>query len=286
MEILEGGSLDTADLRRWIGREITAQEDVSWELAQRFQMTLNRPPYGSMVAAPAPRLVHFCIAQPFTPTAQLQPDGHPMRGNFLPPVSLPRRMWAGGSIRFFDEIRIYDRVRRKSRISDVAIKEGRTGALCFVTVQHEIVVEESKMLEEKQVIVYRGEASNRDVTAPPPIAQTGAHQRQIEVTETLLFRYSALTFNAHRIHYDRRYATQTEGYPGLVVHGPLQATLLINFASDICGRPPATFSFRSQTPAFDGAPLYLHAEDIDGVTLKLWSSHLDGPVAMIAEATW
>lgn len=277
--------LDVEQLRRWIGRETSAQEVVSAELVRRFQATLDRPLPALEAGASVPRLLHFCLAQTPPPTLQLDADGHPARGDFLPPVPLPRRMWAAGEIDFPGEIRIGDVVRRVSRIADVAVKNGRSGSLCFVTVQHDLHVDGAAVVRERQDIVYR-EATSAPPSSPPPMADDGRDRQSAEVPATLLFRYSALTFNAHRIHYDRDYATQVEGYPGLMVHGPLQATLLLNFATDIAGRLPKRFSFRSRTPLFDDQPLFLHAGEADGESLSLWSAREGGPVAMAAEAKW
>jgi 3-methylfumaryl-CoA hydratase len=141
------------------------------------------------------------------------------------------------------------------------------------------------VLTERQDIVYRGVEAVPAGTNAPALAATGSHIRRVDPTPQLLFRYSALTFNGHRIHYDSPYATGVEGYPGLVVHGPLQATLLMMFATEISGRPPARFSFRSQSPLFDSRPFNLHAQEEDG-RLKLWTAGEGGPVAMAAEAEW
>ncbi len=274
--------LDEGHLRGWIGRQETTIDTVSPELLRKFAATFD---LGTV--DPVPRLLHFCMAQPAAPTASLGDDGHPARGGFLPPVPLPRRMWAGGKLEFTGELRPDDTVRRVSQIEDVSVKEGRTGTLCFVTVRHLFDVEGLQVIDERQDIVYRGVDPAPASTPRQPLqpAPTGVHRREVDPTATLLFRYSALTFNGHRIHYDRPYTTQVEGYPGLVVHGPLQATLLMQFATDIEGRPPSRFSFRSQSPLFDGTPLVLHAKESDG-KLELWTAAQDGPVAMAAEAQW
>lgn len=285
MSDLKEGMLDVEQLRGWINRKTSVQEVVTADLVRRFQATLDRPSPALETGVSVPRLLHFCLAQTPAPTSQLDVDGHPARGNFLPPVPLPRRMWAAGEIDFPGEIGIGDVVRRVSRITDVAVKHGRSGSLCFVTIEHGLHVDGAAVVRERQDIVYRG-ATSAPPSSPPPAAEDGRHRQGVEVPATLLFRYSALTFNAHRIHYDRNYATQVEGYPGLVVHGPLQATLLLNFATDIAGKPPTRFSFRSQAPLFDDQPFLLHAGEMEGKTLGLWSAREGGPVAMAAEAAW
>jgi 3-methylfumaryl-CoA hydratase len=271
-------ALDADHLKTWIGRSQTAQDVVSEDLVRKFRATLNLPETASSVA---PQLIHFCLAQPAAPTSDLGADGHPARGGFLPPVPLPRRMWAGGEVTFHGDLHVGDPVERTSTITDATIKEGRTGVLCFVTVRHVFAVDGKARVEERQDIVYR-EASAAAV-APPAVAPTGAHQRMMETSAPMLFRYSALTFNGHRIHYDRRYTMEVEGYPGLIVHGPLQATALCHFAADIQGQVPSRFSFRSTGTLFDDDKALLHAED-KGDRLALWTARKGGPVAMSAEA--
>lgn len=276
--------IDISHLRTWIGSEHVASDLVSPELVHRLRATLDQTTADLRPGNPAPRLIHFCLGPPAAPMSELGPDGHPARGGFLPPVPLPRRMWAGGAFTFHREISVGDMVRRTSRVSDVVVKEGRTGPLCFVTVAHRIEVDGTAAIEERQDIVYREADTGAPGKAPPP-AERGMHRREVGVSSTLLFRYSALTFNGHRIHYDRRYATDVENYPGLVVHGPIQATWLQNFATEIRGSAPAFFSFRSLTALFDDDRVFLHAAD-DGERLKLWTARDGGPVAMMAEASW
>ena len=224
--------IDHDHLRSWIGREDRAEEQLTSALVQRFNATLNRvSPLET--GAEAPALIHLCLCQPAVPTAELGPDGHPARGGFLPPVPLPRRMWAGGKFSFHASLQIGVIVSRHSVVRDVAIKEGRSGSLCFVTVEHVISSDGTLAVTERQDIVYR-EAAGAGSAAPRhalPSAPTGDHHRLIAVSAPLLFRYSALTFNGHRIHYDTPYARKEEQYPGLIVHGPLQAALLCQFAA-------------------------------------------------------
>jgi 3-methylfumaryl-CoA hydratase len=282
---MAGSPLDIAHLRTWIGREEAATDILSEDLARKYHATFDLagdPPKPGEVA---PRLIHFCLAQPAVLTGRLGPDGHPRRGRFLPPVPLPRRMWAGGGLTFHGDLRVGDETRRLSRIDDVVLKEGRTGPLCFVTVRHRVEAGGRLLLEERQDIVYRGlDAPGGAARALPP-AEPGRHQRRIKADPPLLFRYSALTFNGHRIHYDRRYVTEIEGYPGLIVHGPLQAALLCNYATELRGTPPGQFSFRGLSPLFDDDAFALHATE-EGDRLKLWTAKENGPVSMAAEASW
>jgi 3-methylfumaryl-CoA hydratase len=285
--------IDIAHLRSWIGREDTDSETLSPALVRRFNATFDRASGTALgdtalgdtaLGDEAPLLIHLCLAQPIAPMSELGRDGHPALGGFLPPVPLPRRMWAGGAFDFLGAIRIGETVRRRSTIRDVTVKRGRTGPLCFVTVAHEVTSDGRPALNERQDIVYRGAAPAPAAAEPEPAA-AGLHTRALTPSPTLLFRYSALTFNGHRIHYDRAFCTETEHYPGLVVHGPLQATLLCQFAADLKGTRPGRFEFRSLSPLFDTDELVLHAAPAPG-GLRLWTARPHGPVAMEAHARW
>lgn len=280
--------IDIDYLRQWIGREERASETVIPSLVARFNATFDHE--YDLSAEVAPLMLHLCLAQPAAPTTKLGPDGHPARGSFLPPVPLPRRMWAGGALEFHGDIRVGETVTRRSIIRNVAAKAGKTGLLCFVTVDHEVTSDGRAALVERQDIVYRGAGPVQlpdaaKLESPPAPAPKGKHCRMVTPSSSLLFRYSALTFNGHRIHYDTPYARDVEGYPGLIVHGPLQSTMLAHFAESIRGRRPARFSFRSLTPLFDTADFILNATP-EGEALKLWTARGGGPVAMEARAEW
>lgn len=277
--------IDLDHLRAWIGREDDAEELLTPALVHRFNATFDRrSPLEH--GAEAPLLIHLCLCQPVVPTAELGPDGHPARGGFLPPIPLPRRMWAGGAFTFHAPIRIGSTVRRRSIIRNVTMKEGRSGMLCFVTVEHHISSDGAAAVTERQDIVYRGVTERGDTPAKAkPAAPAGLHQRRIGATTVLLFRYSALTFNGHRIHYDAPYTREEEGYPGLIVHGPMQATLLCHYATDLRSQTPARFDFRSLSPIFDTMHFMLNAAP-DGTGLSLWTGRYGGPVAMEARAEW
>lgn len=278
--------LDLDHLRGWIGRSEEAEDVITPALAMRFATTVGGDAAGVKPGALAPAAIQWCLAPATVPMSGLCRDGHPKRGGFLPPVPLPRRMWAGGLLRFHDPLRVDDSVRRRSRIEDVAMKEGRTGTLCFVTVEHEYSTPRGLALTERQDLVYRALDRTPARAAPPPSeAEPAQWQKRYAADPVLLFRYSALTFNGHRIHYDRRYCIEEEGYPGLVVHGPLQATLLLNLAEEVRGTRPASFSFRGVSPFFDGQDLLVNARDKDG-GLALWTSDAAGRQAMVAEACW
>jgi 3-methylfumaryl-CoA hydratase len=281
-------TVDLDHMRSWIGRTESASDSVTPQLVRALRATLFMDPGKPLHGDLAPLTVHWCLAQPVAPMSALGSDGHPARGGFLPPVPLPRRMWAGGLLEYQDRIRVGDDVTRESRIADVSLKSGSTGPLCFVTVEHTITTARGIAIRERQDIVYR------DVTAPGPAAAAPAsgqpapakHQRTHMADPVLLFRYSALTFNGHRIHYDRDYVTKVEGYPGLVFHGPLQATLLTEFAAVLHGdRAPRTFSYRGVSPLFDGAEFSLNANETPA-GMELWTANNGGTPTMKATAAW
>jgi 3-methylfumaryl-CoA hydratase len=276
----EPAELDAAALRGWIGRTETARDVVAKRLAEELRATLN----ADATSSEPPLAIHWCLAPPAAPTASLGPDGHPARGGFLPPVPLPRRMWAGSALTFHDRLRIGDAVERRSRIADVTIKQGRTGRLCFVTVEHEFTTDRGLAITERQEIVYRGLQSAQPVPSRAEVPEAG-WTRDLTADPVLLFRYSALTFNGHRIHYDRSYVTEVEGYPGLIVHGPLQATLLVDFAASIKGAAPWTFQFRGMQPLFDFERFRLCAREREA-GLHLWIEAEDGRQTMDAQASW
>ncbi len=227
-----------------------------------------------------PPLWHWTLFQDWVPPDQLGPDGHPRRGGFLPPVhDLPRRMWAGGEVVFLAPLHAGDAVTRTSEITKLVEKQGRSGRLVFVTVRHVIAGPHGTAIEETQDIVYRGaDGAAVKPAEPAPPAPPGSRGNVLP-DPVLLFRYSALTGNGHRIHYDLDYVREVEGYPGLVVHGPLQATWLAALAP----RPARSFRFRGRRPAFHDRPLALEGWE-DGGTTKLQTRDADGAVCMEAVA--
>ena len=279
--------IDIDHLKSWIGREEEAGDRIDARMVASFLATLDRDPGTPREGDEAPLCLHWCLAPAIVPNAATGPDGHPARGGFLPPVPLPRRMWAGGELRFLAPLRVGDDVTRRSTIEDVALKEGRSGRLCFVTVRHRILVAGETAIDERQDIVYRDAeagAAKPATNAPAPELPRAEITRSFEPSPLALFRYSALTFNGHRIHYDRRYCQEEEGYPGLVVHGPLQATLLVHLAAELLGRAPELVSYRGVKPLFDGETMGLNADAADGAGYALWSSGADGVPRMTAEA--
>jgi 3-methylfumaryl-CoA hydratase len=278
------------DLKSWIGRSETAHDLFGPTPVAALAATLDHPPARVATGTELAPLWHWLYFLALARQSEIGPDGHPRRGAFLPPVPLPRRMWAGSRLEFRSPLRVGDAVIRTSTIEDVTAKEGRSGRLCFVKVRHELHANgaaEAALIETHD-IVYR-EAKRPGESEPPPQSAppVAQWQREIAADDVLLFRYSALTFNGHRIHYDRRYATEVEGYPGLVVHGPLLATLLIDLLRR--NRPDAAvaaFAFRAVRPTFDLHPFRVNGSaNADGRTVHLWASDHEGWLTMDATAT-
>ena len=278
-----------APLESWIGRSETRRDLITAAPMSALVATLDHPERAVDQGTPLPPLWHWLYFLPVHRQSGIGPDGHPLRGGFLPPVPLPRRMWAGSQLEFRAPIRIGDRAVRTSTIDDVRRKDGRTGQLVFVRVRHEIRCndESEPALVEFHDIVYRDAQRADDLPPPPQPAPSGAAwRREVVPDPVLLFRYSALTFNGHRIHYDRSYVTEVEGYPGLIVHGPLIATLLLDLVwRNQPGAEVSEFRFKALRPTFD-----LHAFSVngapqaDGKSVKLWGADHDGYLTMDAEA--
>ena len=277
------------DLKEWIGKSETVSDVVTATPYAALSATLDRAPERPPVGTPLPALWHWLYFLPLARQSEIGPDGHPKRGGFLPPVPLPRRMWAGSQFEFHQPLRVGDAITRVSTIHDVSEKTGRTGTLVFVKVRHEIrrQHESAVALTEFHDIVYREAAKPDDVAPPPKAAPTSpAWEKQWVPDDVLLFRYSALTFNGHRIHYDRRYVTTVEGYPGLIVHGPMVATLLLDLLRH--QRPEAVVSryeFRAVRPVFDINHFFVCGEpQPDDKTFRLWARDHEGWLTMDATA--
>ena len=279
------------NLQDWIGRVETVEDIATATPYAALSATLDqpdfqRPPPG----APLPYLWHWLYFLPIYAQSEIGPDGHAKRGGFMPPVPLPRRMWAGSDFEFHEPLLVGDALSRTSTIVDVKEKSGRTGSLIFVKVRHELRRNgsENVALTEHHNIVYRAAPGPDDVAPPPQAAPAEfAWERRIVPDDVLLFRYSALTFNGHRIHYDRQYVTEVEGYPGLIVHGPLIATLLMDLLRR--QQPDAKvlrFEFKAVRPTFDINPFSVHGQpSADGKTVRLWGRDHEGWLTMDATAT-
>ena len=276
--------LDVDLLKTWIGRTQSAQDVMSTGSAQALAATLDQATVLADGVA-LPPLWHWIYFWAVSPQSALGEDGHPQRGGFLPPVPLPRRMWAGGRLRFKHAIPLGSAAQRDSRIEDVKIKSGATGQLAFVTVSHQLSIAGQVAVVEEHDIVYRDHPQSNAPAAQPKLAPTDAvWSRTITPDPVLLFRYSALTFNGHRIHYDRNYVTEVEGYPGLIVHAPLIATLLMELVrAHYPQEQIQSFDFRAVSPLFDTASFSVHARpEQDGKTIQCWAANPHGELAMQA----
>ncbi len=284
---------EIAELESWIGNERVDEDVLTLAPARGMSAVLDRPPEALGPGSPLPLAWHWLYFKPATRRSSLGPDGHERRGDFLPPILLPRRMWAGGRLRFLGTLRLGEPVHRRSTIATVRSKEGRSGPLVFVTVRHEIANEAGVAIEEEQDLVYRdGSGAWGGPPKPPPEAAEWSESFLADAVT--LFRFSALTFNSHRIHYDHRYVTEVEGYPDLVVHGPLIALLLLDAGSrrlsgstggstrGSMGGLPDPFSYRAVSPLFCGEEFRIAGRaNPDGQT-EVWAAHPERGLAMRA----
>jgi 3-methylfumaryl-CoA hydratase len=273
-------TLNVALIREWVGRLDRQEDQVTLAPVRKLWAVLGRDGDYPINGAELPPLWHWLY---FTPVArELGPDGHPIHGGFLPPVNLPRRMWAGGNVEFHRPLQVGDQVTRESRIADISVKEGHSGPLVFLTITHAIETTRGLAIREVQNIVY---CSVRQPSAPTRAPLSHTFAREIAPDPVLLFRYSALTFNAHRIHYDRPYARDAEGYPGLVVQGPLVAQLLVDLLHRY--RANATLrrcAFKAVRPLFD-THRFLTCGSEDGAhAFTLWARDHEGWLAVQASA--
>lgn len=271
----------------WIGSTERLEEELALAPVQGLAATLDDTDTRFGIGDALPPLWHWLYFLPRVAQSDLGPDGHPRRGGFLPPVALPRRMFAGARTQFHVPLRLGQPAIREGTVLDVTEKRGKSGHLVFVTVRYQISQHNRICVEEHQDIVYRDPGA--PVAAPKPAdwprMPDGAWTKVVTPDPRLLFRFSALTFNAHRIHYDRPYATAEEGYPGLVVHGPLTAIQLMELVRHNAARPVAQFSFRGQAPLFDLAPYRLVGVPASSDTIDLEAQGPDGKITMKATAT-
>lgn len=271
--------MNSIDFSAWIGRHQESQDRISFNLVKRIAATLGEvaPQPGEAL----PPLWHWAFFQEPVSAAELGPDGHPALGGFLPPAHNRNRMWAGSRLEFYQPLLVEAEVTCVSTILNVEEKHGRTGSLLFVTVRHEYFQDGQRVLQDEQDIVYRE-------PTPPKLSGSdlvpeGQWREPVEPSPTLLFRYSAVTFNGHRIHYDWPYVTETEGYPGLVVHGPLIATL--NLRAFTSAHPTARlkrFSFRGVRPLISPHPFEVGGRLIDNGKAQVWAGDQDG-IAQLGE---
>lgn len=278
--------VDAANLAAWVGRSETMSDQIDIGRAIAMAATLDAP-VSPVLGDALPPLWHWIYFWSAISASDLGADGHAQRGSFLPPVTLPRRMWAGGRLKFLAPLAIGAKAERFSQIKAVEAKQGKSGPLVFVTVSHEISVQGIPVIQEEHDIVYRESLQTAGSMRKTKLAPTDAHwSRQISPDPVQLFRYSALTFNGYRIHYDRTYATEVEGYPSLIVHGPLLASLLTDLVRrELPSQTISEFAFRAIAPLFDTEPFSVHGRlAADGHHVMLWASNMRGELTMQAEA--
>lgn len=271
----------------WVGRTETRHDTITPVPAQAMAATLNHPDPAALTAgAPLPGLWIWLYFLPLAPMAQAGPDGHPRRGGFMPPIDLERRMWAASRCVFHQPVCIGDSVERTSEIAAISRKSGRSGDLAFVTVRHRVLAQGRLAIEEEQDIVYMAIPERFSPPPPTPVPPCDWSEAAA-VDPVLLFRFSALTFNGHRIHYDRPYAADVERYPGLVVHGPLQAVLLFDAAQRWAhDRTPAAFRFKAVRPLFDFDAISINGRPTEDGGMDLFTAQGEGAVGMQAHMTW
>lgn len=275
--------IDLDHLRSWIGKPHVERDIIAARHARLMAATIGVDGQALTAGASLPPLWHWLYFLNGEPAARLGRDGHPARGGFLPPVPLPNRMWAGGQLDFHAPVPLDSEVEKRSTVTAVEHKQGRSGELVFVTVLHELLQDELILVSEQHDIVYKG-ATPGSAPAAPPEMPAPLHSRTLTPDNTMLFRYSALSFNGHRIHYDADYCRAVEGYPNLVIHGPLNATLLAGLAEEVAGKPVKRFIYRGLQPAILGNALTLHAAAGGEDELLLWVALPTAGVAMRAQA--
>jgi 3-methylfumaryl-CoA hydratase len=273
------------DLQSWIGRTTVAEDDMSVAHARGLVALLDRDPETLAAGTPLPACWHWIYFRPTTPQSMLGPDGHARRGGFLPPIDLPRRMWVGGRFRFHAPLLLGEPAVRRSTITSVSAKSGRSGELVFVTIRHAIGAAGTVAFEEEQDLVFRGAPPPGETPRSEPAPAPPDWSERLTADPLMLFRFSALTYNGHRIHYDHPYATGVEGYPGLVVHGPLTALLLMDAAErhreGSSGRLVG-YQYRAMSPVFADEEITLAGTGYADGSAQVWAA---GPRGLVMSAT-
>ena len=280
--------LDLDDLKKHVGRTQSATDVLHPGPANLLRLALGRPERELKEGDPLPPAWLALYFLPRYGPDELRPDGSPRDAGVVPPMPMPRRMFAGERVRFHRPLRLGEAVRRETTLADIALKTGSTGALVFATVVNRVFGADGLAVEDERRTVFREEVKAGERNQAPrrdPVPADVPWRRHVTPDPILLFRYSALTFNSHRIHYDLRWATETEGYPGLVVHGPLTTTLLIDFARDSSpGRVMRAYTTQARAPLFDVAPFELRGRPTgDGRGAELWAVTPEATIAMSAE---
>jgi 3-methylfumaryl-CoA hydratase len=276
---------DAADLdqyRSWIGRTDSAEDEITAWPVKAMTASLDRDDPPPKRGEPIPLGWHWFYFLEARRHSEIGPDGHPKRGGFLPPIPLPRRMWAGGRMEFRRALRMGEPIRRESEIVSIEPKQGRSGTLVFLTARHTIYGSNEIAAIDEHDIVFREAAKAGEAPAVgKPAPEAAAWRRSLQADPVLLFRFSALTFNGHRIHYDAPYASGEEHYPALVVHGPLQATLLLDLCRRHSARPVARFDYRAMSPLFHTETFTINGKpSANGSSAELWTASAKGATAM------
>ena len=277
--------VDIDHLRKWIGKIDNVTDYVTPIVEQRYRATLNMDIGNPKDGDPVTSGLHWMLGWNLVKNDELGVDSHPALGEFLPPVPLPRRMWAGSEIKVLKPIRVGDKVIKQSTVADIQVKEGRTGLLCFVTAEYNFLVNDEVTINEKHNIVYRdisksggGSGYSKDIPEKADLSE------KIFMHPTILFRYSAIGFVGHRIHYDHPYTVNEENYPGLIVHGPLQATYLLRAAEKLMGKPVKSFTHKVMAPVFANSEYIVGVDKMDDDSVSCWGATKEFGVTMRAEA--
>ena len=277
--------VDIDHLRKWIGKIDNVTDYVTPIVEQRYRATLNMDIGNPKDGDPVTSGLHWMLGWNLVKNNELGVDSHPALGEFLPPVPLPRRMWAGSEIKVLKPIRVGDKVIKQSTVADIQVKEGRTGLLCFVTAEYNFLVNDEVTINEKHNIVYRdisksggGSGYSKDIPEKADLSE------KIFMHPTILFRYSAIGFVGHRIHYDHPYTVNEENYPGLIVHGPLQATYLLRAAEKLMGKPVKSFTHKVMAPVFADSEYMVGVDKMDDGSVSCWGATKEFGVTMRAEA--
>ena len=279
-------NINVDELKSWIGNDEIAFDEVSQSLEARFRATLDEDPGNPQKGEIASSGLHWALAPAVVKSSLLGKDSHPKKGEFLPPVALPRRMWAGCRTHFLKPLKIGDLVKKRSSVVDINLKDGKSGLLCFVTANYEFFVDDQLMIKEDHDLVYRDynkEDKTIFVKNDLPFVKSD-YEEKIFAHPTMLFRYSAITFNGHRIHYDYPYSTEEEGYKDLVFHGPLQATLMLRAAEKYKKAKVKSFSHRGVAPVYANDDLIINIENKPNDSLNCFTSTKDAGMTMKAEA--
>ena len=277
--------VDIDHLKKWIGKIDNVTDYVTPIVEQRYRATLNMDIGNPKDGDPVTSGLHWMLGWNLVKNDELGVDSHPALGEFLPPVPLPRRMWAGSEIKVLKPIRVGNKVIKQSTVADIQVKEGRTGLLCFVTAEYNFLVNDEVTINEKHNIVYRDISKSGGGSGySKEIPQKSDLSEKIFMHPTILFRYSAIGFVGHRIHYDHPYTVNEENYPGLIVHGPLQATYLLRAAEKLMGKPVKSFTHKVMAPVFANSEYIVGVDKMDDGSVSCWGATKEFGVTMRAEA--